>query len=333
MKKKILITIGLLLSAAALGCATASASTITQNTYYSDNIYFPDGQYEMNFDFKLGMPSSTTNDLNKVIYNDIIPRNFADGTDIYGGDNYTFKRDNYQESRDIFDNINFISYYSNVEWDLFKGIEYNVAIDDSDPINNDLYFFISDFFYKPSDYQGHSLTWKNATIYYNAWLEEDFDINNDIGFIDYTIFKNENGVIVPYRFTDGLSSCSFLMSAYNNGFISIDGAIISFINNRHSDFYGFYINDLVIKCKDLYYYLSQSLLFDTEYYHYDNDMFTRLGNFNFNTEDVDISDFLVDSVGGFMDFEIVPGFSFGVLLSFILTLGLLVWIIKVFMGG
>ena len=255
MKMKILISTGILISTIVLSCVSASASTITQDTYYSDDVYFPNGQYALNYDINMGIASSTSNDYNKVIYNDVIEREIAEvklqGT--YFEDVYKFEY--YEESTDQFENIDLITYYSNFYASIGtqrKYIEYDIWFADSSKINFDLYFNITDFFYKPNDYQGHSIQWTNAEEYYFAWLEEDFDINDDIGFIDYTIFQVVDDVVVPYHYKDSLVSTN-AFTYYNNGTINIDAFLIETIMNRHKC-YAFYINNCVLKFKDLLYY-------------------------------------------------------------------------------
>ena len=52
-----------------------------------------------------------------------------------------------------------------------------------------------------------------------------------------------------------------------------------------------------------------------------------------NTADIDLSSWLVDAVGGFLDFEIFPGFSISSVLAVLLSLSVVVLFLKWFAGG
>lgn len=71
-------------------------------------------------------------------------------------------------------------------------------------------------------------------------------------------------------------------------------------------------------------------------YNYVNAMFRRLynsGGVNVDFEDIHWSDFLKNSLDGFMNLEIVPGISLGALFGTIVSIPLLIWFLKLFAGG
>ena len=65
------------------------------------------------------------------------------------------------------------------------------------------------------------------------------------------------------------------------------------------------------------------------------DVFEDVGNLELieNTADADFSSWIVKAVGGFMDFQVFPGISIGVILAFTMGLGMIFMVLRFMAGG
>lgn len=95
--------------------------------------------------------------------------------------------------------------------------------------------------------------------------------------------------------------------------------------------YSYDINFYSFESIDLVFAMSGYVVREFDYLQYDlNDLTSHIDT---SGESVSFSDWIVDAVSGFLDTDIIGSFSISDILMFILAIGLVIMIIKFFMGG
>lgn len=312
MKKKMLLSSVIALSMVGLCATTASADVIyNEDNYYSTDLYVDSIEINTSlFDITSVYDISTgglitTKDSYK----------FLDGQITYNTEgNYSMYYDvTYNSpfySNELYRTFEAPYWTGNSTSDLSVNINHNFVLNETSDLKiqvpNDLWIgYIVQV--TLLDYQ--LIDNKPTLIQINKEYDEiDVDVSYDFGYTTFSISQIYNKLNIEYGSNEYvLSRFKFQAIAKNN--LSEDDSLFVGIIEDYYDVENWVSNQKYVDVLD-----------------------DKLQNLGYEFER-DYTSWLITAVGGFMDFEIVPGFSVGGMFSIVAMIALVAYILKMFLGG
>lgn len=312
MKKKILLSSAIALSMVGLCATTASADVIyNENNYYSTDLYVDSIEINTSlfditsvYDISTG-GMITTNDYYK----------FQDGQISYSteGDYSMYYDVTYNEpfySNELYRTFEASYWTGNATADLSVNINHNFVLNDS----SDLKIQVPNDFWIGYIVQVTLLDYqlidnKPTLVQINREYDDiDVDVSYDFGYTTFSISQIYNKLKIEFGLNEYVLSRFKFQAVAKNNLSENNGIFIGIIE----DYY------------DIENWISNQKYIDV--------LDDKLQNLGFEFER-DYTSWLITAVGGFMDFEIVPGFSIGGMFSIVAMIALVAYILKMFLGG
>lgn len=312
MKKKILLSSAIALSMVGLCATTASADVIyNENNYYSTDLYVDSIEINTSlFDITSVYDISTGGLITTADY-----YKFIDGQITYNTEgNYSMYYDvTYNSpfySNELYRTFEAPYWTGNSTADLSVNINHNFVLNESSDliiqVPNDLWIgYIVQV--TLLDYQ--LIDNKPTLVQINKEYDEiDVDVSYDFGYTTFSISQIYNKLNIEYGSNEYVLSRFKFQAITKNNLSEEDSLFVGIIED---------------------YYDVENWVSNQKYIDVLDDKIQKLG-YEFER---DYTSWLITAVGGFMDFEIVPGFSIGGMFSIVAMIALVAYILKMFLGG